>query len=264
MCIYQIMRIETGEKYIGQSVNEVGNRWNRHSDINSKSGSLKLKRCIHKYNKDNFDYSIIEVCETIDQLNEREVHWIKELNTLSPNGYNLNNGGMNKIPSEETRKKMCISRQGRVFSEETKLKMSLSHQNVSEETRKKMSLSQTGKKRSQESIQKMRDAQKNITPETRLKLSRARIGIKFSPESIQKMKLSKNNMTAETKRKMSESRLAVIEKRDEIFPPTTRQLQLREASRKFNEKRKLAQKLAKENNCEFVVLNEFDLGLKKL
>ena len=30
MCIYQIMRNDTGEKYIGQTIKNVGIRWNKH------------------------------------------------------------------------------------------------------------------------------------------------------------------------------------------------------------------------------------------
>ena len=38
---------------------------------------------------DNFDWNIIEECDSKDKLDEMEVYHIKCYDTLRPNGYNL-------------------------------------------------------------------------------------------------------------------------------------------------------------------------------
>ena len=113
MCIYQIIHWESGNSYVGQTTGKVGKRWKHHCGW--KSGCRKVQNAIKKYGKDAFEFTVLEECETLDQLNEREVHWIKELNTLSPNGYNLDSGGKNKIPSEETKIKISESKRNMSF-----------------------------------------------------------------------------------------------------------------------------------------------------
>lgn len=49
-----------------------------------------LYNAINKYGEENFEMEILEWCRN---YNEREVYWIKKLNTLSPNGYNISEGG---------------------------------------------------------------------------------------------------------------------------------------------------------------------------
>ncbi len=84
MIIYEIKNKINGKVYIGQhSSNELGSYWG--------SGKL-IKRAIDKYGIDNFERSILEICFTKDELNEREKYWIKEKNSLVC-GYNLTDGG---------------------------------------------------------------------------------------------------------------------------------------------------------------------------
>lgn len=56
------------------------------------------------YGFNNFDFEILEECKRSD-LNEREKYYIRELNTLYPNGYNRTPGGYaacpNKISDED-------------------------------------------------------------------------------------------------------------------------------------------------------------------
>ena len=51
-----------------------------------------IKRAIDKYG-DGMKYEIIEDNIPHEQLDEREIYWVKELNSLAPNGYNLTTGG---------------------------------------------------------------------------------------------------------------------------------------------------------------------------
>ena len=73
---------------------------------------------IEKYGKENFNKQIIEKCDNKELLNEREIFWIKELNSFNPNGYNLHEGGIggdtftNNINKELIREKMKIKNKG--------------------------------------------------------------------------------------------------------------------------------------------------------
>jgi len=82
--IYKIINLINNKIYIGKDL------YNNPKYMGS--GKL-LKQAFKKYGKINFKKEIIEKCNDINQLNEREKFWIKNLNTFSPNGYNINVGG---------------------------------------------------------------------------------------------------------------------------------------------------------------------------
>lgn len=67
------------------------------------------KTIFHKalkiYGVENFKYTIIDTCETKEQANELEIKYIKEFNSLMPNGYNMTKGGQRtKINKEKLSK----------------------------------------------------------------------------------------------------------------------------------------------------------------
>lgn len=108
--IYKITNLLNNQVYVGQSWN-IQRRWREHK--NPRDTRLKISRAILKYGVNNFKFEILEeTCK--DKLNEREIFWIKELNTFSPNGYNLTTGGNgNRETSDETKAKMSKNRLGK-------------------------------------------------------------------------------------------------------------------------------------------------------
>lgn len=95
-------------------------RYKQHI-INANNPNKEKLKCrylynaICKYRSSDFEISLLEEC-SIAELDEREVYWIKTLNTLAPNGYNLESGGnKNKWASEETREKQRESK--RLYNE---------------------------------------------------------------------------------------------------------------------------------------------------
>lgn len=93
--IYIITNKTNGKSYIGQSVN-IKKRiqehfWKAHLP-NEISYNSALHQAIRKYGDDNFEWRILEECST-DVIDERERILIQEYNTLSPNGYNILDGG---------------------------------------------------------------------------------------------------------------------------------------------------------------------------
>src|SRR5215467_2958046 len=91
--IYQITNKINGKIYIGQSVN-IHNRWSSHCRPSKRKQqtNISINRAIEKYGITNFEFSVIEFC-AIELLNEREIYWIKEKYSKTPNGYNLTLGG---------------------------------------------------------------------------------------------------------------------------------------------------------------------------
>lgn len=72
-------------------------------------------KALAKYGIDNFEYKIIDKAKTIDELNEKEIFWIKEMKSLTPSGYNLCKGGNNTLGynhREETKEKMRLAKKG--------------------------------------------------------------------------------------------------------------------------------------------------------
>jgi len=109
--------------YIGQTVCVLNNgkkngyeeRWKQHKNaaISKEEGGCRaLNRAIRKYGSKNFKLELIEIVP-IEKMNERETYWIKELNTLSPNGYNLTTGGgSGTTHSDETRIRISKANKG--------------------------------------------------------------------------------------------------------------------------------------------------------
>jgi GIY-YIG catalytic domain/NUMOD3 motif len=112
MVIYKITNKINGLSYIGQTTNTVEFRFMHHVKPH-KTRKTYLSRAIAKYGKENFSYIILSECENIDQLNDAEIYWIDFLQTLSPSGYNLTEGGKNTVMSAQTRNKMSIAKLGK-------------------------------------------------------------------------------------------------------------------------------------------------------
>ena len=93
--IYKIQNKVNGKIYVGQSIN-ITERWEQHKSrayINGDTGyNQPIHQAFRKYGLNNFVFEVLEET-SFNQLDEREQYWIKELNTLSPNGYNIENGG---------------------------------------------------------------------------------------------------------------------------------------------------------------------------
>lgn len=84
----------------------------RHS-----GGKSIIKDAILKYGKENFIFEVLETvtCPIILEFKERK--YIKDLNTLVPNGYNIETGGRNKslAISDSTRLKLSTSHLGKKY-----------------------------------------------------------------------------------------------------------------------------------------------------
>ena len=129
MIIYKVVNKINGKCYIGQTIKSLKYRKSCHLwEVNRNNTNVYFHNAIRKYGKDNFEWKILCKCETKDELDEMEFHYIKQYNSFKPNGYNLTLGG-NKgtygwIPSKETRRKISKGNKGKIVSEKVKRKLS--------------------------------------------------------------------------------------------------------------------------------------------
>lgn len=101
--IYKITNKKNGHAYIGQSV-DIYKRWTNHKiaafNKNDDAYKYPICRAFRRYGVENFDFEILEECR-IDELNEKEIHYIALYNTFFY-GYNQTLGGEHSslVPKE--------------------------------------------------------------------------------------------------------------------------------------------------------------------
>ena len=150
------IRSPSFREYVGQTTNDdVNVRWK--DEIRQPHG--RLKTVFEKYGTDKCKFfTIMEISQEThggdwkDYLNMYEDIYIKERNTLTPNGYNLMTGGGNSLHSEETKKKIGEALMGKTHSDETKKKIgeaqmgntNMLGKTLSDETKKKIGDAQMG------------------------------------------------------------------------------------------------------------------------
>ena len=199
-----IYKIQTpqGKIYIGQTNNFVTRKRSYKNLKHKKQRYLWNDSLKYEYNPSDYMEIIEEILFENNELDNREIYWIKFYNSYTHenhNGLNLTKGGKSRngyITSDETKEKLRQANLGKKQSEETKEKrkkqsietwsdislIELKRQQTkklwedgifehrkgmkfSEETKKKMSISGMGKIRTTESIKKgkiSRDINKRI------------------------------------------------------------------------------------------------------
>ena len=95
--IYKITNKVNGKSYIGQTIQNVKERFYQHCATKCSQAVLNMviHKAITKYGKSNFTIEVIEEVESTN-LNDRERYWIKYYNSYN-NGYNSTEGGQDGI-----------------------------------------------------------------------------------------------------------------------------------------------------------------------
>lgn len=147
--VYLVTNTVNQKQYVGQTITQYSKQGHGHA----------VKAAYAKYGRKAFTYET--VCGGINNhatLDFAEKFWIKVMNSVQPNGYNLEEGGRRR---KVVHHKPTL---GKKLSEETKAKMSASQREywaslpvhphagkkASDETKAKMSASHTGRKQSDE------------------------------------------------------------------------------------------------------------------
>lgn len=102
--VYCYTCLVNGKKYIGQTWHEA--RRNR-AHLRADGGARLFKSAVKKYGRENFTYEILqEGIADQTHLDLAEWLWIKQLDTLAPNGYNLREGGDGGKWSQEAKENL--------------------------------------------------------------------------------------------------------------------------------------------------------------
>lgn len=123
MYIYKTINLLNGKVYIGKSC--------KTFNINYLGSGKIIKQAVKKYGKNNFKVELIEICSSIEMLNQREIFWI---DFYKENSYNIALGGTGGDIVSLLPNKSDIYKK---ISKTNSIKM-LGH-NVSDSTRKKIS-----------------------------------------------------------------------------------------------------------------------------
>ena len=90
MYVYKITNKINNKLYIGIT-NDYKKRWSNHKCCSSPN--MAIAKAIKKYGVDNFIFEILFSGLSIEEAEEKEIELISSLNTLVPNGYNVEKGG---------------------------------------------------------------------------------------------------------------------------------------------------------------------------
>lgn len=176
--IYRITNILNGKIYFGQTKsNPPSLRWNRHKYSANKGCKVPIHCAIALYGIDSFKFEIECYCDTLDELNKKEIELISKNNTFCPNGYNIMKGGDNYEKTDEHKQKIANSLRGKKKTPEQieKIKIAKTGRKIkrTKEHNEKISKAHLGKKKPQ-------------TPEHTAKIVKALTGRKNTPETIEK------------------------------------------------------------------------------
>jgi group I intron endonuclease len=150
--IYKIRNLVNNKYYIGQTTQELEERWRQHKQKNSNC--RYLKHAFNKYGFDKFKFELI--CKCIDEdLDILEIKYMEEYKSLVPNGYNLREGGNGGRQHQSTKDKISKTLLDRNYKYPIGMHPWIGR-NHREETKDKIKKSLLGKKASDETIEKMK------------------------------------------------------------------------------------------------------------
>lgn len=114
MFIYLITNKVNGKQYVGQTVNCIYRRLREHT---APSNPEIIGKVAKKYGKKNLEVVLLDTATSMEELNAKEIFWIKELDSYNK-GYNCNLGGdgqLGLIQSDETKARLSQANGGRDF-----------------------------------------------------------------------------------------------------------------------------------------------------
>ena len=93
--IYCITNLINNKRYVGKTTNSIEERFKEHCSDSQRERCNKrpLYDAMNKYGVENFKVEQLEYVEDDSQLSDKEIYWIKELDTYGSKGYNASKGG---------------------------------------------------------------------------------------------------------------------------------------------------------------------------
>jgi group I intron endonuclease len=109
--VYKITNILNNKSYVGITRKTLAERFEAHCNRANIEKSA-VQKAIKKYGKENFTITEIDIAISKEDLFNKEIYWIKTLDTLK-NGYNLTTGGEGIIEmTQEIKDKISKSKKG--------------------------------------------------------------------------------------------------------------------------------------------------------
>lgn len=122
--VYLRTNLVNGKQYVGQTVNFT-QRERDWKCLKARYGSHFFTNERNKYGLENFKTEILAIVETREEAWNLEQKYIKEYNSLFPNGYNMSYGGEKSLGykhSDEQKEKWSVERKGKHNSPSTEFK----------------------------------------------------------------------------------------------------------------------------------------------
>jgi group I intron endonuclease len=204
--IYKITNTANLKMLIGQSTN-IFQRWIGHRKYarKNKHWNYRFQADWNAYPEGNFRFDIILECPP-EKLNEEEIRLIREYHSQDKNvGYNIQSGGDCHQQSEETRRKIGLSKVGAKNPNYGK--------HIPEEIKKRQVAGRAWYRHSEETRKHMSDVSigRKFTEEWKRHISEGRTGLKLSEEHRRRLSEVRQGQgkgkhpSEETKRKISEA-----------------------------------------------------------
>ncbi len=215
--IYGIRHIASGRIYVGSAV-RTNARWRHHRSQLQRGThhSRYLQAAWNKYGAEAFEFVVLEIVPTPDDLLVRENEWISSsMATDRRYGFNccpVAGSQLGMKHSDEARSKMSAAHKGRKKSPEHQaaINASLKGRTLSDEHQAKIVANQTGRTASDETRRKMRESQAKriLSPDAKERMVTANIGRKFSEEHRNRIAEAnrRRTLSPETKAKISAAR----------------------------------------------------------
>jgi group I intron endonuclease len=117
--IYVIKNAITGMQYVGQTTQDIYVRWRNHNSDHSRCPYLFS--ALKKYGRESFILTIVDYAENKEELDDAEIYWVRKLNTMAPNGYNVKEpGGTRGKLQQESKDKVAKSKRATLSRKEFK------------------------------------------------------------------------------------------------------------------------------------------------
>lgn len=114
--VYQIKNLFNGKIYIGSTLTSFIYRWRQHSSKLKlgKHENNHLQSSYNKYGESNFEYSVLYIGTSKDDIRSKEQELINSFDSCNHNkGYNLDFIVDRSIRSDGTKRKISLSRKGK-------------------------------------------------------------------------------------------------------------------------------------------------------
>jgi len=149
---------DNNKRYYGQAVSYINGRahgtegrWKKHV-AEALAGSDRcraLNNAIRKYGETNFAVKTVKICP-VNQLDYYECKYIRQGNTMCPNGYNIRSGGSRGRHHPDSIAKLKAAKSG-----EGNHMFGKHH---TDEAKRKISIANTGKQRDEDYRKKMSES----------------------------------------------------------------------------------------------------------